>query len=74
MFTYKEVDIFYERSETGDKPVLLLHGWGLNGKAMSGLNRFLCAQGNVLLRRTCPDSANPCRRPKPPTFTFTPTR
>lgn len=49
MFTYKEVDIFYERSETGDKPVLLLHGWGLSGKAMSGLNRFLCAQGKRVI-------------------------
>ena len=54
MFTYKEVDIFYERSETGDKPVLLLHGWGLNGKAMSGLNRFLCAQGKRVIAPDLP--------------------
>ena len=44
MFTYNQVDIFYERSETGSRPVLLLHGWGLSGKAMGTLGRFLSAR------------------------------
>lgn len=41
MFTYKGVNIFYERSETGGKPVLLLHGWGGSGKTMLSLYNFL---------------------------------
>ncbi len=41
MFTYKGVNVFYERSETGDKPVLLLHGWGGSGKTMLSLYNFL---------------------------------
>lgn len=54
MFTYKEVDIFYERSETGDKPVLLLHGWGLSGKAMSGVYRFLETRGKRVIAPDLP--------------------
>lgn len=54
MFAYKEVEIFYERSETGSAPVLLLHGWGLNGKAMSGLNRFLSARGKKVIAPDLP--------------------
>ena len=49
MFTYKEVDIFYERSGTGDKPVLLLHGWGGNGKTMYNLYRHLVASGRKVI-------------------------
>ena len=49
MFTYKGVDIFYERSGTGDKPVLLLHGWGGNGKTMYNLYRHLIAIGKTVI-------------------------
>lgn len=54
MFAYKEVGIFYERSETGSAPVLLLHGWGLNGKAMVGLDRFLSARGKRVIAPDLP--------------------
>lgn len=63
MFTCKEVDIFYERSETGDEPVLLLHGWGLSGKAMSGLYRFLETRGKKVI---APDLPGFGKSPPPP--------
>lgn len=54
MFAYKGVDIFYERSETGGKPVLLLHGWGLSEKAMNTLARFLTARGKSVIAPDLP--------------------
>ena len=54
MFAYKGVDIFYERSETGGKPVLLLHGWGLSAKAMNTLARFLTARGKSVIAPDLP--------------------
>jgi len=49
MFTYKGVNIFYERYGTGDEPVLLLHGWGGNGKIMSNLRRILVREGKTVI-------------------------
>lgn len=49
MFTYKGVNIFYERYGTGDQPVLLLHGWGGNGKIMSNLRRILVSHGKTVI-------------------------
>lgn len=45
MFSYQGTNIFYERSQTGAMPVLLLHGWGTSGKTMSGLKNSLEGMG-----------------------------
>ena len=60
MFTYKEVDIFYERSETGDKPVLLVTGGSSGAQKINEVLRealpelmkayhvfHLCGKGNI---------------------------
>ena len=47
-FEYKGVKIFYETTESGKSPLLLLHGWGASHKAMEMLLRDLSANNTVI--------------------------